>query len=117
MKAYNLVLGLQWFKVRNPEIDWTKGGSAALQTPNQPQRAKHPEAEYTSPPLKCGEENRNDEHPLDIQLLRAAAFDHLFASEEVIEEFTIPLGECQGLLGVSLEGITKGEGNPRMLNS
>ena len=25
MKAYDLVLGLPWFKARNPEIDWTKG--------------------------------------------------------------------------------------------
>jgi len=24
MMAYDLVLGLQWFKARNPEIDWTK---------------------------------------------------------------------------------------------
>jgi len=35
----------------------------------------------------------------------------------VVEAFTIRLGECQGLLGASLEGITEGEGNPRMLNA
>jgi hypothetical protein len=30
MTAYNLVLGLPWIKVRNPEIDWTKGRLTAL---------------------------------------------------------------------------------------
>jgi len=33
------------------------------------------------------------------------------------EAFAIWLGECQGLLGASLEGITIGERNPRMLNA
>jgi len=36
MKAYDLVLGLEWFKARNPDIDWTKGQLAALRTPNVP---------------------------------------------------------------------------------
>ena len=30
MKAYDLVLGLPWFKVRDPEIDWTQGRLTAL---------------------------------------------------------------------------------------
>jgi hypothetical protein len=30
MKAYDLVLGLPWFKARNPEIDMTKGRLTAL---------------------------------------------------------------------------------------
>ena len=117
MKAYDLVLGLPWFKARNPEIDWTKGRLTALRTPNGPQRAKIPEADRASPLPERGEENTNDEPPPDIQLLGATAFGHLLASEEVAEAFAIRLGECQGLLGASLEGITEGEGNPRMLNA
>jgi hypothetical protein len=30
MKAYDRVLGLPWFKARNPEIYWTKGRLTAL---------------------------------------------------------------------------------------
>jgi len=117
MKAYDLILGLPWFKARNPEIDWTKGRLAALRTPNGPQRATIPEADRPSPLPEHCEEHRNDEPPPDIQLLWATAFGHLLASEEVVEAFAIRLGECQGLLGASLEGITEGEGNPRMLNA
>jgi hypothetical protein len=117
MKAYDLVLGLPWFKARNPEIDWTKGRMTALRTPNGPQRAKIPEADHASPLPERGEGNTNVDPPPDIQLLGATAFDHLLASEEVVEAFAIRLGECQGLLGASLEGITEGEGNPRMLNA
>ena len=117
MKAYDLVLGLPWFKGRNPEIDWTKGGLTALRTPDGPQRAKIAEADRPSPLPERGEENTNDELPPDIQLLGATAFGHHLASEDVVEAFAIRLGEWQGLLGASLEGITEGEGNPRMLTA
>jgi len=116
IKAYDLVLGLPWFKARNLEIDWTKGRLTALRTPNGPQRAKIPEVDHASPLPERGEGNTNVDPPPDIQLIGATAFDHLLASEEVVEASTIQLGECQGLLGASLEAITEGEGNPRMLN-
>jgi hypothetical protein len=89
----------------------------ALRTPNGPQQAKIPEAHRACPLPERGEENTNDEPPPDIQLLGATAFGHLLASEEMVEAFAIRLGVCQGLLGASLEGITEGEGNPRMLNA
>jgi hypothetical protein len=85
--------------------------------PNGPQRAKIPEADHASPLPERGEGNTIVDPPPDIQLLGATAFDHLLASEEVVEAFAIRLGECQGLLGASLEGITEGEGNPSMLNA
>ena len=37
MKAYDLVLGLPWFKARNPEIDSKAGRLTALGTPSGPQ--------------------------------------------------------------------------------
>ena len=117
MKAYDLALGLPWFKAKNPEIDWNKGRLTAVRTPNGPQWAKIPETDRASPLPECGEEYTNDEPPLDIQLLGATRFCHLFASEEVVEPFAIRLGECQGFLGAFLEGITGGEGNPSMLNA
>jgi hypothetical protein len=91
MKAYDLVLGLPWFKARNPEIDWTNGRLAALRTPNEPQWAKIPEADRASPLLESSEENSNNEPPPDIQLLGATAFSHLLAREEVVEAFAIRL--------------------------
>ena len=85
--------------------------------PNGPQRAKIPEADHSRPlPERC-EGNTNVDPAPDIQLLGATAFDHRLASEEVVEASAIRLGECQVLLGASLEGITEGEGNPRMLNA
>jgi len=117
MMAYDLVLGLPWFKARKPEIDWTKGRLTGLQTPNGLQRAMIPETDHASPLPERGEGNTNVDPPPDIQLLGATAFDHLLASEEVVEALAIRLGECQGLLGASLEGITDGEGNPNMLNA
>jgi hypothetical protein len=33
MQAYDLVLGIPWFKSRNPEIDWRNGRLLCLRTP------------------------------------------------------------------------------------
>jgi hypothetical protein len=113
MKAYDLVLGLPGFKARNPEIDWTKGQWIALERPNGLQRANIPDADYASPLPERGDASTHVDPPPDIQLLGATAFHHLLASEEVVEEFAIRLGECQGLVGVSLDG----KGNRRLLNA
>jgi len=117
MKSYDLFLGLPLFKARNPGINWTKDRLTALRTPHKPHWAKIPEADHASPLLERGEGNTNDDPPPDIKLLKATEFDHLLASEEGVEAFTIQLGECQMLLGPSLEGITGGDGNPRMINA
>ena len=117
MKAYDLVLGLPWVEARNPEIVWIKGRLTAQWTPNGLQQAKIPEADRAIPLLEHGEENTNDENLPDIQLLGAAAFGHIPAREEVGEAFAIRLGEFQGFLGASLEGITEGVGNLGMLNA
>jgi len=117
MQAYHLVLGFPWFKAKNPEIDWTNGRITALPAPDGPQRAKIPEGDRASPQPECGEEDTNDERPPDVQFVGATAFGYLLASDEVVEVFAIRRGECQWLLGASLEGITEGEGNTRMLNA
>jgi hypothetical protein len=89
MKAYDLVLGLPWFKARNPETNWTKGQLTALRTPNGPQRAKIPEADHASSLPERGEGDTNVDPSPDIQLLGATAFNHLLASEEVVKPFAI----------------------------
>jgi hypothetical protein len=45
----------------------------------------------------------------DIQILRATAFDDLLASEQVVGTFFLRVGDCAGLLGATVEGITDGE--------
>jgi len=61
---------------RNPEIVWRKGRLTALRAPNGPPQAKIPEADHTSLP-KRGEVTKMVRLPTGIQLLGAAAFDHL----------------------------------------
>jgi hypothetical protein len=46
---------------------------------------------------------------LDIQILGATAFDDLLASEQVIGTFFITVGDCTGVLGATVEGITNVE--------
>jgi len=94
---------------RNPEMDCCNGRLPALWTPNGLQRAKIPEADRTSPLTERGEGHKI--------ISPATAFDHLWGSEEVVEAFALWLGECQGLLGAALEGITIGQRNHRMLNA
>jgi hypothetical protein len=59
----------------------------------------------------------NGEPSPGIQLFGATTFYHLWVSKEVVEAFAIRLGECQRLLGSSLEGITESETNPMMLKA
>jgi hypothetical protein len=77
----------------------------------------NPGGDRASPLPESVEENPHDEPRPDIQLLGAAAFGHIPASEKVVEALALRLGEFQGLLGASLEGITEGVGNPSMLNA
>jgi len=67
MKVYDLVLGLPWFMVRNPQIDWSKGRLTALWTPNVLQWGKIPEADRTSPLPERGEGHKNHKSCYRIQ--------------------------------------------------
>jgi hypothetical protein len=62
MIAYDLVLGLPWFKARNPEIDWEAGKLLSLQ-----RRQPHPN--------NHGKEVLPTETEPDIQTLSATAFE------------------------------------------
>jgi hypothetical protein len=88
--VYDLVLGLLWFKTRNPEIDWEAGKLLSLQR-RQPQPNSH------------GKEVSNETRP-DIQTLSATAFEDLCSSDEVSDTFNLTLGECKGLLGATTGG-------------
>jgi len=117
MKPYHLVLGLPWFKARNPEIECTKGRLTALRLQNSTQRAEFRESDRTSALPELSEENTIDRPPTDIQLLGATTFGHLSASEEEVEAFAIRLGEYEGFHGTSRGGRAEREGNQRMMNA
>jgi hypothetical protein len=44
-----------------------------------------------------------------IQILGATAVDDLLASAQVIGTFFLRVGDCTGLLGATVDGITDGE--------
>ena len=76
MTVYNLVLGLPWIMATNLEMDWSHGCLTALQAPYGPRWAKIVEADHKRLP-ECGEVTKMVCLSRDIQLLGAAAFDHL----------------------------------------
>jgi hypothetical protein len=88
MTAYDLVLGLLWFKARNPGIDSEAGRLLSLQR-RQPQPNNH------------GKEVLPTETGPDIQTLSATAFEDLCSSDEVSDTFSLSLGEWNALLGAT----------------
>jgi hypothetical protein len=87
MTAYDLVLGLPWFKAKNPEIDWEAAKLLSLQRcQSQPNSHSKDASSETGP---------------DIQKLSAMAFEDLCSSDVVLDTFSLTLGECIGLLGAT----------------
>jgi hypothetical protein len=115
MRAYDLVLGLPWFRARNPEIDWNLRRLTALRSPNGPQAVDILSGEDKPPPEaheKLPERDEDTPAP-DIERLGATAFDDLLAGEEVVEAFALQIGECTGLLGATMEITTLSGEKPR----
>jgi hypothetical protein len=116
MRAYDLVLGLPWFNSRNPDVDWQSGRLLALRTPGEAEvvavdRVEHQECPGNVPGSTAREEacSEGGGGIPDIQILGATAFDDLLASEQVVGTFFLRVGDCTGLLGATVEGITDGE--------
>jgi len=116
MRAYDLVLGLPWFQYRNPDVDWQSGRLLALRTPGGAEvvavdRVDHQECPGNAPGSTAREEacSEGGGGIPDIQTLGATAFDDLLASEQVVGTFFLRVGDCTGLLGATVEGITDGE--------
>jgi len=107
MKVYDLVFGSPWQeprKLTEEKVDWQPYGR---QMDCNGQRFQKQITQFL-----CRNAVRNKQI-----ICPSTAFDHLWASEEVVEAFPILLGECQGLLGAWPKGITIREKNPRMLNA
>jgi len=121
MQAYDLVLGLPWFRTRNPEIDWARSHLLSLRTPSG-------SALYTSPltvrsdgeamaigltttpspdGLRCGA-GKGPVKAVEIEMLSAMSMGDLLLSQEVANAFALKLkdGECKGLLGATVDSTT-----------
>jgi len=116
MQADDFVLGLPWFQSRNPDVDWQNGRQLAPRTPSAAEvvpvdRVDNQESPGNEPGSSASEEASSEGGGgiPDIQLLRATALDDLQASEQVVGTFCLRLGDCTGLLGANVEGITDGE--------
>jgi hypothetical protein len=103
IKAYDLVLGLPWFRARNPEIDWSKTLLLSLRNP-------------TSSDTQDALRNMQEESGVSIELLSATAFDDLLAGEEVTETFALKIEDCIKLQGAMVERTNKNGEYPRRLN-
>jgi hypothetical protein len=137
MGAYDVVLGLPWFKTRKPEIDWATGQLTSLRTPSGQGEAHRSglivqwyEGRYdestnvrlpgiggSTPTINTTSEipvdpdgkprdSSGDSATPDIEILGGTAFDDLLARDETIETFALPIGECSGLLGATMEVTT-----------
>ena len=94
MQTYDLFLGLHLFQSRNPDVDWQCGRLLALRIPggaavvavelvgNEEWRRDVPGS--TAREEACSESGGSIP---DNQKLGATAFDHLLASEQVVETF------------------------------
>jgi hypothetical protein len=90
--AYDLDLGLPWFKKRNFEIDWNTSRLLSLRTPRDD--ATPAATNVTSEPPQGTDmfrlqEGSEENKPPDIHLLGATIFDDLLASNVVVEAFAI----------------------------
>ena len=116
MRAYNWVLRLPPFQSRKPDVDWQRGQLLALRTPGGAEvvavdQVHHQECPRNVPESTARVEARSEESGSipDVHILGASAIDDLLASEQVIGTFFLRVGDCTGLLGATVEGITDGE--------
>jgi len=81
IKAYDLVLGLPWFRARYPDTPWSK--KLLLSSMNPTGSDTH----NTLP-------NMQEESGVSIELLSATEFGDLLAGEEVTLAFASKMEDC-----------------------
>jgi hypothetical protein len=74
-------------------------------------RVDHQEFPRNVPRSTASEElcSKKDGGILDVQKLGTTAFHDQLASEQIVRSFFLRVGDCTGLLGAAVEGITDGE--------
>jgi hypothetical protein len=106
IKAYDLVLGLPWFRARNPEIDWSRNRLLSLRT-------HCGSGSHSTEDSQLGQPKENG---VSIETPSATAFGDLLASEEVAGVFALRIEDCIGLLGATVERTHEKGEYPRMLD-
>jgi len=116
LRAYDSVLGLPLFQFRNHDVDWPRGRLLALRTPRGVEvvavdRVDRWQCHRKWAGLTAWEEvcSGGGGGTPDTEVLGATAFDDVLASEQVVGTFFLRVGDCSGLLGATVEGITDGE--------
>jgi hypothetical protein len=106
IKAYDLVLGLPWFRARNQEIDQSPNRLLSLRTPGGSGSHGSEDTQLSQP----------EGSGVSIETLSATAFGDLLASEKVAGAFALPIEDCIGLLGATVERTHEKGEYPRMLD-
>jgi len=116
MWACDFLLGVPWVQARNPDINWQRGRLLALRTPGGAEVVAvdwvdHQECPGNVPGSTAREEAWSEGRGSipDIQILGATAVYYLLAREQVFGTFFLKVGDCSGLLGATVDGITDGE--------
>jgi hypothetical protein len=116
MEAYDVVLGLPWFRTRHPDIDWTTGQLLCLRTPD---------GDASFRPLSRGAHNVDENGDVrllesadragevDIELISAASMGALLHESEGANAYVLKLlanGVRPELLGTTMgEGVPEGD--------
>jgi len=116
MRAYDLVLGLPWFQSRNRDVHRQSGRLLALRTSGGAEVVAVGRVDFQECPgntpgstARQGACSEGGGAIPDIQILVATALDDLLASDQVVRTFFLRVGDCTGLLGTTVQGITDGE--------
>jgi len=114
-QVYELVLGPQWFRALNSEIDCNLRRFIHSLSPNGSQPADILDGEYkprAEAHKKLLESGEDTPAPV-IQLLEGATFGNLFASNEVAEALARWIGVCTTRQGAAVESSTMSGGKSR----
>jgi len=107
-RAFDLIRGLLWFHKQNLDIDWARLTPCDHRV--RVERRNNTDDYHSGiQGFRSWKWKRQDKllgRGSGIQTLGATAFDDLLTSNEVVVAFTRQTGECIGLLGATLEGIT-----------
>jgi hypothetical protein len=92
---------VQWYKGRDDESTnvWLPDIGRCMPTINSMSEIL---VDRDGKPTESGKDSATPE----IEILGPTAFNHLLASHETIETFTLRIGECSGLLGATTEVTT-----------
>jgi hypothetical protein len=115
MRVNELFLGLSCYHSSNHDGDWKRGQLMELRTPwgqdvVAVDRVDQQQFNGIIPGSIAREEvcSEGGSGITDIQILVTAALDNQLAREQVVRTCFVRVGDCTGMLGVTVQGFTKG---------